>query len=120
LKNGDKAYENDVIQITYLSAGNEYGFIFSFDGNGNITRHFPEDSWQAQKLSTVKQEVPLDFSYKLDDAPDYECFVFVSSKEKFELNNLEDINKNKLTINYIKKGSFLPKNCEESLFILNK
>lgn len=50
LSSGDKANENDVIQITYIPGNKNYGVIFSLDGNGNLTRHFPEDNWIAGKL----------------------------------------------------------------------
>ena len=88
----------------YYNAGNkEYGVIFSVDGNGNITRHFPENSWQAEALEHDFSEIPLDFSYELDNAPDFECFIMVTSKQQFTLDDLEDKIKNKTDINYLKK-----------------
>ena len=67
LANGDSAKSGDIIQITYAPGKNNYGVIFSVDGNGNITRHFPEKSWKSERLSHEKPEIPLDFSYELDN-----------------------------------------------------
>ena len=120
LKNGTDARENDVIQITYLAGEYNYGVIFSVDGSGNVTRHFPEDSWKAEKLQKTGAEVPLEFSYKLDAAPKYECFIFVASKNSFDMSKIENVDKNKYSIEYLKNGSYLPSECESSVFVLNK
>lgn len=120
LKNGEKACENDLIQITYLPGEYKYGVIFSVDGRGNVTRHFPEDSWSAALLAKTGEEVPLSFSYALDDAPDYECFIFAASKSEFDLSDIEEIDKNTFSIDFLKKGSYLPNNCDGSIFVLKK
>lgn len=120
LKNGSKARENDLIQIAYIPGEYEYGVIFSIDGNKNITRHFPEDSLHSVKLEKTGAEVPLSFSYSLDDAPDYECFIFVASKNEFDLSDIEKIDSSKLSVSFLKKGSYLPENCDGSIFVLKK
>ena len=120
LKNGALAKSGDVIQITYNAGNKNYGVIFSVDGNGNITRHFPEDSWQAEPLLHNYNETPLDFSYELDNAPDFECFVMVTSKEQFSLDDLEDKIKNKTDIDYLRRLSYLPKKTEGIIFVLGK
>ncbi len=120
LKDGTFASEDDVIQIAYLPGDKTYGIIFSVDGNGNISRHFPEESWQAQKLELTGNEVPLDFSYKLDAAPDYECFVFVASKEPFSLENIQNLSKKECSVEYLKKGKYSPEGCSSFVFVLNK
>ena len=120
LKNGQKAKENDLVQITYTPGSYNYGVIFSVDGNGNVTRHFPDASWNAEKLQKTGEEVPLSFAYQLDDAPKYECFVFVASKEPFDFSKIEGLDKNKLSVDFLKQGSYLPKDCDGAIFILNK
>lgn len=120
MEDGDLAKENDLIQITYTPGAYNFGVIFSVDGNGNVTRHFPENSWEAAKLEKTGEEVPLSFSYALDDAPDYECFVFVASKNAFDLSKMDKISSRKFSIDFLKKGSYLPKDCDSSVFILNK
>ena len=120
LKDGDFARSGDVIQITYNAGQDEYGVIFSVDGNGSITRHFPEDSWQAAKLEHRSDETPLDFSYELDNAPDFECFVMVTSKRQFTLEDIESKLTNKSDIDYITKLSYLPKKTEGITFTLEK
>ncbi len=120
LNNGDFARSGDVIQITYNAGSDEYGVIFSVDGNGNITRHFPENSWQAAHLEQRNEEIPLDFSYELDNAPDFECFIMVTSKKQFTLEDIEDKIKNKTDIDYLTKLSYLPKKTEGITFTLEK
>ena len=120
LNDGDFARSGDVIQITYNAGAEEYGVIFSVDGNGNITRHFPENSWQAGQLLHRNDEIPLDFSYELDNAPDFECFIMVTSKKRFSLENLESAIKNKTDIDYLTELSYLPKKTEGITFTLEK
>ncbi len=120
LQDGDFARSGDVIQITYnVSAGN-YGVIFSVDGNGNITRHFPENTWQAAELEQRPDETPLDFSYELDNAPDFECFILVTSKKQFSLDDIESKIQKKTDIDYLTKLSYLPKKTEGVTFTLEK
>lgn len=120
LKNGASAKSGDVIQITYNAGNKDYGVIFSVDGNGNITRHFPEDSWKAEPLHHNYNETPLDFSYELDNAPNFECFIMVTSKEEFSLDDLENKIKNKTDIDYLRRLSYLPKKTEGMIFVLDK
>ena len=120
LNDGDFARSGDVIQITYNAGADEYGVIFSVDGNGNITRHFPENTWQAAQLEQRNDETPLDFSYELDNAPDFECFIMVTSKKQFNLEDIESKIKNKTDIDYITKLSYLPKKTEGITFTLEK
>ena len=120
LNDGDFARSGDIIQITYNAGSDEYGVIFSVDGNGNITRHFPENSWQAAHLDQRNDEIPLDFSYELDNAPDFECFIMVTSKKQFTLEDIENKIKNKTDIDYLTKLSYLPKKTEGITFTLEK
>ena len=120
LNNGDFAHSGDVIQITYNAGNDEYGVIFSVDGNGNITRHFPENSWKAAQLEQRNDETPLDFSYELDNAPDFECFILVTSKKQFSLEGIESKITNKTDIDYLTKLSYLPKKTEGVTFTLEK
>ena len=120
MNNGDFAHSGDVIQIAYNAGSSEYGVIFSVDGNGNITRHFPENSWEAAQLLHRADDTPLDFSYELDNAPDFVCFIMVTSKKQFNLNGLESAIKNKTDIDYLTALSYLPKKTEGITFILEK
>lgn len=119
VKNGEKASAGEVIQIAYNSCGDKYGVIFSVDGNGTVTRHFPDRGWTAGEFEVTEGLNLLDFSYELDDAPEYECFIFVTSNERFTLDNIEKnfVDKSE---KYIEKGKFLPKNTRKSIFLLAK
>lgn len=120
LNNGAKVKSGDVIQISYVPGKNEYGIIFSIDGNGNVTKHFPDSTWKAAKLNQVMTEVPLDFSYELDDAPDYECFVFVTGDKPFVLDELSMIDSSKAKLDIIKSSEYVPKTCAKTIFMLKK
>jgi hypothetical protein len=71
--------EGNTIQLAYTvenrTAG-RYGVIFSIDGRGSVTLHYPYAPAQSTLLTTGKP-VPLDEAYTLDDAPEYEKFFFV-------------------------------------------
>jgi len=120
LNNGDFARSGDVLQITYQAGNGEYGIIFSVDGNGSITRHYPENSWTAAKLKHGSEEIPLDFSYELDNAPDFEYFIMVTGQEQFTLDNIESKIKEKTNLAYLEKLSFLPKHTEAKTFLIEK
>lgn len=120
LANGDSVKKGDVIQITYAPGKNNYGVIFSVDGNGNITRHFPEKSWKSERLSHEKSEIPLNFSYELDNAPNFECFVMVSSEKEFNLNDIEKRIENSKELEYLLEMKYLPKKTDGAIFVLEK
>jgi hypothetical protein len=88
LKSGDTVQAGDNLQIQYFSIEGQYGFIYSKDGKGQITRHFPSEGDSATPLR--KGEHYLYQSYALDDAPDFENFFFVSSGSSFELSGILD------------------------------
>ena len=120
LANGDSVKNGDIIQITYAPGKNNYGVIFSVDGNGNITRHFPEKSWNSERLSHEKPEIPLNFSYELDNAPNFECFVMVSSEKEFNLNDIEKRIENSKELDYLLEMKYLPKKTDGAVFVLEK
>lgn len=87
LKSLTKVREHDLLQISYSSAGEKYGVIFSVDGRGIVTLHYPEDLASTPLLNKAG-ETSLRFSYKLDDAPKFEEFFFVTSKNIFSVSSL--------------------------------
>ena len=78
LKSGAKAKQGDLLQIAYISAGENFGVIFSIDGNGAVTLHYPEHKKQSTFLKKEKK-VLLESAYELDDAPGFERFFFITS-----------------------------------------
>lgn len=86
LKNKTPIGRNEIIQISYLSGGEAFGAILSVDGNGIITQHFPDSGNMTSTLSS-NGEVSLDFSYKLDDAPKFERFIFITGNESISIEN---------------------------------
>ncbi len=77
-----RAEQYDLLQLEYNGAGFPYGLIFSIDGYGTVTLHYPAGQKQSPKLESGA--VLLPYSYQLDDAPDFERFFFVVSSEYFD------------------------------------
>ena len=84
MENLGEAREGDEIQLRYAVAEKCYGLLFSMDGNGTITMHMGEGN-KAIGLEPGKMTT-LPFAYKLDNAPKFEKFFFLTSKNEFELN----------------------------------
>lgn len=84
LSSGVTAKRGDRFQIKYFAADQKYGIIFSIDGSGYITLHFP-GSEHGSLLLDQGGEVALFESFKLDNAPGFERFFFVTSKKEFNI-----------------------------------
>ena len=68
----------DVLQIGYVAASSKYGVIFSIDGRGLLTLHYPASPQSSSQLSD-QGETLLDYAYQLDDAPGFERFFLVTA-----------------------------------------
>jgi hypothetical protein len=79
---GDRARQDDVIQLAYQAAGRSYGVIVSIDGRGVVTRHLPQDGAQSAELDR-SGVATLAKAYRLDDAPRFERFIFITSDQPF-------------------------------------
>jgi hypothetical protein len=74
---GELIAGGDLLQVSYVPAGRREGVIVSIDGAGVVTLHHPSDAAAEPSLSEGN-EVPLAHAYELDEAPDFERFVFVT------------------------------------------
>ena len=88
LADSSQVREGNLVQIVYLAVGQPYGTIFSVDGRGEVTQHFPARGKMAARLKTAGADT-LDFSYELDDAPRWERFYFVTADSVFDLRTVE-------------------------------
>lgn len=77
----------DVVQVAYQAAGKRYGVIVSLDGRGRVTRHLPRAGAEAAALRSGAP-VPLPDAYRLDDAPAFERFFFVTSEAPFAVEDV--------------------------------
>lgn len=84
---GTKVKEKDMLQLSYVAGGDSYGLIISVDGNGVVTRHFP-DKGNSAGLLDQSGEIPLNFAYQLDNAPKFERFIFVSGQTAFPIDSI--------------------------------
>ena len=122
LKNGSKVSAGDTIQLSYIASGKKYGAVISVDGNGVVTQHLPESGSDAVALSS-EGEIPLDYSYKLDNAPDFERFIFMTSNEPFSFNGVLNAAESLNNKQFGKNADFsvlLPEQVSVSTFLLNK
>ena len=81
LQDLDEVREGDEIQLRYAVPEKCFGILFSMDGNGALTLHMG-DGVKAIELAPGKMN-SLPFAYKLDDAPYFEKFFFVTSPKEF-------------------------------------
>ena len=77
----DSVGEGDEIQLRYAVPEKCFGLLFSMDGNGALTLHMG-NGVKAIELTPGKMN-SLPFAYKLDDAPYFEKFFFVTSPKEF-------------------------------------
>ena len=89
LLDGGSAEPGDRLQVSYTAAGAEFGAILSVDGRGTVTWHLPRDGRRSVRLRPGGA-VPLDHSYELDDAPEFERFLFVTGPTDFALDEVEE------------------------------
>lgn len=112
------ANEGEVLQISYVAAGRTYGAILSIDGRGSVTRHLPQTGVQPAPL-TAGGTVPLEQSYRLDDAPELERFFFVTSDRAFDVAAVEQALRS-LAATDPRGEPQLPDGTDVSTFALNK
>jgi hypothetical protein len=87
LEDGARARAGDALQVAYDAASMPYGTVFSIDGRGNVTLHYPTDASALPDLDSGGV-VTLPRSFVLDDAPLFERFYFVASEEPFDVGRL--------------------------------
>jgi hypothetical protein len=78
IKDREHALAGDLLQLGYVAAEESYGMIFSIDGRGSVTLHFPAEIGGSTALEKHKESL-LANAIELDDAPDFERFFFVTS-----------------------------------------
>ncbi len=87
IENGSITKEYDLLQIAYVSREEGHGVILSIDGRGSVTLHYPEDSSSSTKLK-LNKKILLPSAYELDDAPTFEKFFFITSKDKLNVKQI--------------------------------
>lgn len=76
-----RAHDGDLVQISYVAAGNRQGVIISIDDRGETTLHHPTHLDGSSSL-IARGEQPLGHAYQLDDAAGFERFVFVTAGDQ--------------------------------------
>lgn len=78
LSDGARVRAGDRLQVSYTSGDAVLGVIVSIDGAGTTTLHFPQ-SETAEPTLLGRAQLPSGF--ELDDAPGFERFFFVTTKD---------------------------------------
>ena len=87
LENGTRAGQGDLLQLAYIAVTEPYGIILSIDGRGYVTLHYPEESSGSTELKINKKSL-LPHAIELDDAPHFERFIFITSKNKIDVDDV--------------------------------
>jgi hypothetical protein len=87
LDNQSKAKAGDLLQLAYVPAGKTHGVIFSIDGNGVVTLHYPESRNDSSLLKQERKNL-LSSAYELDNAPDFERFFFITAMEEIDVTDI--------------------------------
>jgi hypothetical protein len=87
LADGAPAAAGDLLQIKYAAGSARFGAIVSLDGRGRLTWHLPaEGALPAGRAPRIEERgAALASAYELDDAPSFERFFLLASKEDFDL-----------------------------------
>lgn len=86
LENQAPAHQGDRLQLSITVFKKTYGALFSLDGRGMITVHYPAQGTFSEPLEPG--EFILPYSYILDDAPNFENFFFVTADQAFEISKV--------------------------------
>jgi len=113
--------EGDTLQLSYVAAGFQYGVIVSIDGRGIVTQHFPFEEATLFKMNP-SGEFMLQRAYELDDAPEFEHFFFITSNQKFQLDDIMRIIENsaKIVDKNMRLIEGLPEQFEQNVFTIKK
>ncbi|MEI8096338.1 MAG: hypothetical protein WCG80_19165 [Spirochaetales bacterium] len=88
LAEGAKARAGDRLQVEFVAPLRSWVLVFSVDGAGVLTTHYPADS-AASKATRAVQVATADTlvnqAYVLDNAPNFERFYLVVAAHGFDL-----------------------------------
>jgi hypothetical protein len=84
VSDGARVSRGDLLQLAYDKAPEgAYGVLLSLDGAGRVTLHLPEEGARMSAALISLREIRLPSAYELDDAPNFERFVLVTSARPF-------------------------------------
>ncbi len=81
------ARAGDLIQLSYLAAGQAHGVVLSIDGAGAVTLHYPRTAGGHTELEDGGP-IALPHAYELDDAPAFERFFFITGPAPIDVQHV--------------------------------
>ena len=79
---GEQAREGERIQLSVVGAQGMHLVVFSIDGDGLVTLHYPQ---KGENILWTEQAASLPRSYELDDAPQFERFFLLTQDEPIDV-----------------------------------
>lgn len=73
----------DMLQLSYVAAGQGHGVIVSIDGRGSVTLHSPAGGVSTELRQ--EGETPIAHAYEIDDAPEFERFFLVTAASPIDV-----------------------------------
>jgi hypothetical protein len=89
LSDGAEVTARDVLQVGYVRGEYAFGVLLSIDGLGVVTLHQPASASETSALTGGPGERLLPAAYELDDAPEFERFIFVAANERIAVGIVE-------------------------------
>ena len=78
------------LQLGYKVKAETYGLIISVDSNRLITYHLKAGSNNPVLLTELNEMIYLPYSYRLDNTPGFELFLFITSDNTFSGDKIID------------------------------
>ena len=121
LADGAVVRPGDLLRLGYLPADRLYGVILSIDRLGAVTMHLPPSGDRAARLAHERMNL-LDAAYELDDAPGWERFYLVTSREAFDVRPVREAARRAASdAGATPPGALpLPSNFDQAMFLLQK
>ena len=85
LQPGAEVAAGDVLQVSFVPVAAQHATVVSIDGAGSATLHWPLSGEQS---TAVSARVLVPRAYQLDDAPDFERFILVTSERAIEVESV--------------------------------
>jgi hypothetical protein len=84
LYDGAHVARGDLLQLAYdKTPEGLFAVLLSIDGAGKVTQHLPEEGARTATPLTSVLEIRLPSAYELDDAPNFERFLLITSTQSF-------------------------------------
>lgn len=119
VSNEEVLFAGDEIQVFTVSGDATHGVVVSWDGRGGVTRHFPAEGSDDTTLRPGQH--PLGRAFQLDDAPEFERFVFVTDDAPVDVSSVVEAARRAAKAAEPRKATLrLPEGLDQTTFTIRK